>query len=280
MTEYKTDTYRGYTINWYYDDCAESPREYDCCLDHMICWHRHYNLGDQHDFSEPLYLLRSLVAENATREEIIDYCKKTGLLQVSENPHADWEERYDMKVIYDNWAGHQVEYLYGSSSEEIAWDDLDTDAIVDEYLGMKDCFELLEPYMVILPISIYDHSGVTIWYGGATDRWDSCTVGYGYMTKESTLKNCGGATEENWREKAIADMELSMSVYRNYVEGNVFWYEILNEEGDQIDTCGGFYGDEDIEAQESEIKAIIGSDIKRREQQAAKESCEFWSCIA
>jgi len=36
----------------YYDTHPESPREWDN-LGTMICWHRRYNLGDNHSYSSP-----------------------------------------------------------------------------------------------------------------------------------------------------------------------------------------------------------------------------------
>ena len=38
-----------YTIKIYPDENAESPREWDN-LTKMICFHRRYNLGDEHDY--------------------------------------------------------------------------------------------------------------------------------------------------------------------------------------------------------------------------------------
>jgi hypothetical protein len=36
----------------YQDDLGESPREWDN-LGTMVCWHRRYNLGDKHSYSDP-----------------------------------------------------------------------------------------------------------------------------------------------------------------------------------------------------------------------------------
>jgi hypothetical protein len=40
------DFTNGYRITISYDDCAESPREWDN-VSTMLCWHSHYNLGDE-----------------------------------------------------------------------------------------------------------------------------------------------------------------------------------------------------------------------------------------
>ena len=39
-----------YTLLMLPDDDAPNPRE-DCdCFGKMVCWHRRYNLGDDHDY--------------------------------------------------------------------------------------------------------------------------------------------------------------------------------------------------------------------------------------
>lgn len=45
-----------------YDDNAESPREWDN-LGTMVCWSRRYNLGDEHNYSDPSYFLEALAGE-------------------------------------------------------------------------------------------------------------------------------------------------------------------------------------------------------------------------
>lgn len=49
-----------YTLLVLPDDDAPNPRE-DCdCFGKMVCWHRRYNLGDDHDYEEPIDFLRDL----------------------------------------------------------------------------------------------------------------------------------------------------------------------------------------------------------------------------
>ena len=45
-----TIEYKGYTINIKHDDMAESPRKWGENLGKMVCFHRGYNLGDEHDY--------------------------------------------------------------------------------------------------------------------------------------------------------------------------------------------------------------------------------------
>ena len=58
----KTINYKGYEIKIEQDDNTESPREWDN-MGTMVCFHRRYNLGDKHDFSDPDEL-REFLKEN------------------------------------------------------------------------------------------------------------------------------------------------------------------------------------------------------------------------
>ena len=46
--------YKGCKIKIVQDDMPENPRVDWDNLGHMVCWHRHYELGDNHDFKEPI----------------------------------------------------------------------------------------------------------------------------------------------------------------------------------------------------------------------------------
>jgi len=48
------------------DDCPESPREWDN-LGTMVCFHRHYDLGDKHEFSDPQDFLDYLESDDPIR---------------------------------------------------------------------------------------------------------------------------------------------------------------------------------------------------------------------
>ena len=67
MEPIKTINYRGYTIEIHVDYDGESPREWDN-LGTMVCFHRNYNLGDKHEFSDS--------------QALIDFLKDTPCVQL------------------------------------------------------------------------------------------------------------------------------------------------------------------------------------------------------
>lgn len=53
MEPIHTEEYKGYTIEIHADDVqGDSPRDWDN-LGTMVCWHRRYNLGDEHNHESP-----------------------------------------------------------------------------------------------------------------------------------------------------------------------------------------------------------------------------------
>ena len=96
---------------------------------------------------------------------------------------------------------------------------------------------------------------------GFNDPWDSGQVGYIYTDKKTIMQNVGGyyvgnnvdgrfikTTERNWKKVAYHDMESEVSVYDQYLTGQV--YGIITEEFDtdtgtweEQDSCWGYFSD-------------------------------------
>ena len=269
METYETEEYKGFTINWEYDtDPFESPRDWECNLSHMICWHSRYSLGDDHDYENPQDFLKHLVYDLCSYEEIekffVEHAAKCGLEfhEFTEEGEYDGDYKGELIVHYDSKYATDDRYEANSIEEAVS-------EAVDQLMDvMKNevYIAMIEPYAVISTISMYDHSGITVWIGSPSDPWDSGYVGYIYQTKEDTIKQNGG-TEENWKDVAWENMKAEMEVYDQYVRGEVFWWQILDENEEIVDSCGGYYGTDAIEEQTPECRDIIDGYIKEREVQ-------------
>ena len=174
------------------------------------------------------------------------------------------------------------------------WDFLQD--LCEELLGMEyeDCEDMTEKEMfkklvdsgkiLIKPINLYDHSGITVSTSNAypyNDRWDSGCVGFIYVTKDRVFKECMDITEENWKECANKYLEGEMETYDQYVRGNVYWFRLTKkvtkqdkcphcgevireyEDEEEIDACGGFYG---YCLEENGILGYVPNDIKFEEE--------------
>jgi hypothetical protein len=208
------DNYRLAIIR---DEMPESPREWDN-LGTMICWHRRYDLGDENPKSDyrPHEWERDLAMEvDETVEDRIDY----------------WESG-------NGWTRLDNKY---SREEAIK----KSDQIVDNIIQ-----EVLEEQVLMLPVSLYDHSGLTMWVGDRPHPfdaagWDSGQVGWIYVTKEQIRKNWGikRVTKKYWK-RAEEILEAEVKTVDQYLRGDIYGFVIETVDGEELDSCWGFYGDD------------------------------------
>lgn len=222
-----------YTLRVEQEEYAESPREWDNVAK-MICWHRHYNLGDKHNYDDSF-------------EFLIGVAKEIGIF------------------TDDMWDMDQVE------------------------LEKKICETNM---VVIVPLNLYDHSGITISTSTRypyNDYWDAGCVGFAYITKEKAMKELRAyevdengnrikieykypngmvtygyktnpLTDETWRARAREVVDAEVETYDQYLRGDVYGYILEKEvtvevkcphcgevisthtEMEEVDSCWGFYG--------------------------------------
>ena len=212
-----------YTLEVIQDEYPDDPRNWsNVCT--MVCWHRHYKIGDDHSFESPDEFMQHL------------YLDVIGKHWCDEHESDDWQDVY----------------------KELQNTDL----------------------VLIKQINLYDHSGITISTSSGypyNDRWDSCCVGFIYVTKKTIFKECGGITEENWKDRADEYLEGEVQTYDQYLRGDIYGYvltkkvihqekcphcgEVIREYEDEeeVDSCWGFYGDC---LEENGILDNIGTDLQ------------------
>lgn len=142
-----------------------------------------------------------------------------------------------------------------------------------------DYFKREEGARVVIGLTVYEHSGITMYAGDVTtpfdtDRWDTSFVGFIYDTPEG-VKQCMGddATDEQI-EKALRE---EVKVYASYLEGDVSHYSVEDEETGFHEGCGGFVGDSgqcETECFEMMEAAIVKrlAEIKERAEWAARDT--------
>ena len=98
---------------------------------------------------------------------------------------------------------------------------------------------------VILPIYMYEHSGITIKTTPFNCPWDSGLVGYIFISKEKIRKefSCKLITKKVL-EKVTDCLISEVKIYDAYLRGENYMWVVLDGEN-EIQTCGG-YIDENI----------------------------------
>lgn len=193
--------YRGYTIRIEQDTDPLDPREWDN-LGTMVCWHRRYNLGDEHDFDTP-----------------------------------------------------------------------------------DDAWQEIKKNHIVLPLYLYEHSGITMNTTGFGCPWDSGRVGYIYVSHERVRKEYGWKhITKRRREKILEHLRDEVQTYDDYITGSVYGYVIEgnNEDTEDGDSSWGFYGyptgyNEALEDAKGSIDWMCKEAQEQYEKEPKKKAAELYT---
>jgi hypothetical protein len=105
--------------------------------------------------------------------------------------------------------------------------------------------KILDQHTIILPLYLYEHSGITIRTSAFSCPWDSGQVGFIFTTLETIRKYYGiKRITKVYREMAVRELVAEVSEYDDCLTGNVFGYTIESPDGDDtVGGCWGFFGE-------------------------------------
>lgn len=121
--------------------------------------------------------------------------------------------------------------------------------IYDDEEQLQDWIKSREDF-VILPLYLYDHSGITMSTSSFSCRWDSGQVGYIYCSTDKILKEYGN-TDLETLIKVENILEDEVETYDQYLTGDIYGFKLYKVETcnkghkhlEFVDSCYGFYGD-------------------------------------
>ena len=98
---------------------------------------------------------------------------------------------------------------------------------------------------VILPLYLYDHSGITMNTTGFSCRWDSGQVGWIYISKQKMLEEYGGKyVTKKLKERVAEYLVNEVEEYDQYLTGEAYGYKIFkkgkNGKKEEFDSCWGY----------------------------------------
>ena len=142
---------------------------------------------------------------------------------------------------------------------------------VGDYSGWEDMLKGIEEkegkIAVALPLYLMDHSGLSMSTGSGIFRavdsvgWDWGQVGWTYVTEEKALEEFKGY-EENVRRCLESEVEL----YDQYLRGEVYGFKVLDDKGEHVDSCWGFYGDPEKSGLMAEARGVIDYQVKEEKE--------------
>lgn len=127
-----------------------------------------------------------------------------------------------------------------------SWDDLEK-SLLKEFDG------------VLLPVYMYEHSGVSLQCAPFGCSWDSGQVGFIGISRVRIFNEYGYKTLTKKRREQIEEyLKNEIEDYSKYLNGDVYYFEVLDSNGDILDSCGGFYDTESVlDSAKGEIDATI-----------------------
>jgi hypothetical protein len=117
----------------------------------------------------------------------------------------------------------------------------------------------------------YIHSGTALSTSPFSCPWDSGWMGFIYITPERAKRHGYNLRTKEGKEWAADIIKDALRVYEAYLNGQVYGVEVVDEEGDIVESCGPFYGDHD----ESGLRQRIIEELGFSEEifdQAVKEA--------
>lgn len=146
----------------------------------------------------------------------------------AENPR-NWDNLSQMICFHSRYnVGDDHSYNHNDYN---GWEEMEK-AIIKE-----------EDPAVILPMYMYEHSGIAISTTPFSCRWDSGQIGFILISKARARKDLNVKRITKGIVERLTNCLLGeLKVYGQYIEGEVYSFTILDKDGEVEDSCSGFYG--------------------------------------
>ena len=200
------EKYKGMIIKIMPDYNAPNPLDEDFQdgMGKMICWWGNAIVGHEHDFG--------------TRQEFFE--------SLAREIHP---QKYDEL--------ESGRYAFDHNYPEEEGENIVTDEQFDA--GIQ---KIIEQGAIVLPIYVYEHGGITVKCSPFGDIWDSGQAGYIYVTRKKVIEEYGDFSNAS-KERAKKYLLGEVQQYADYLEGMVYGYIVEDEDGEELTSCWGYYGD-------------------------------------
>ena len=108
----------------------------------------------------------------------------------------------------------------------------------------------------------YEHSGMTVRVCENNPypdpMWDSYLLGIVAVSKEKVRKEYGWKKISQKRNDFVVGvMTREIETLDQYLTGEVYGYVVTNEDGEETDSCWGYFGEDGIKEALEEAKSVI-----------------------
>jgi len=148
------------------------------------------------------------------------------------NPRTEWDNVTKIVCFHGR-------YDLGDTPKTLGWTPRR-----ENFLGWSELeshIEKEEDGFMILPLYLYDHSGLALSTKPFNCRWDSGQVGFIYVTNAAAKEAWPDLTGEALQERALAALVADAKVYGAYVAGDVYGYVVEDKDNNHLDSCFGYF---------------------------------------
>lgn len=204
----------------------------------------------------------------------------------TETEHADPRQWDNLGVMFCDYRGYSLgdedapdprdrtatcQTCAGDGEDDEGDECLKCEGAGEIELSIYNYLKLEHGATVVLPLFLLDHSGLSMRageaFGGMESRnrfvgdeagWDTSLVGVIFDTNESREKI---GTEPEHVEEALRQ---EVETYDAYLQGAVYYWTVEDEDGEVLESCGGYVGEDDYALSEAKSTAqSIVADRKR-----------------
>lgn len=260
-----------YTVNILHDEHADSPAEWGDEERYIAAWHDHFSVGPRRRDTISSY---SEFVHPQHREDIQELIADS-LLSGSEEPAAQpfngptdplWVADY-LEACTD-----AMEALLIAAGQPVGWDNREGMKLAyDRYTVRSSLWDAWQEYKkahaewAVFELDVRYYGGGCLRISLEDPYIGDFSDAYGRHCEPDGLVVI--KREEGVDSKKAAEALVSM--WEQYLEGDVWFYEVLDENEETVESCGGYYGlDECI----AEARSLAEHFIKQ-DNNSNKEAC-------
>ncbi|VXC23850.1 conserved hypothetical protein [Pseudomonas sp. 8Z] len=143
----------------------------------------------------------------------------------------DNAKQYALEIIYKHLSEKTLEMMH-----------FDPDYLPDVERALQKTEQV-----ILLPLYLYDHGGITMRTTPFRCPWDSGKVGFIFISKAAARTEFGWKRLTAGRITTLQTyLEGEVETYDQYLTGDVWGYEVVHD-GEVVESCWGFFGHDPIQ---------------------------------
>ena len=167
-------------------------------------------------------------------ERIYDKIHSVKRLTIGYNSYPDsprdWGNRWNLSCVHKK---------YDLGDKDCRLDCRDYNNWEEYGEALREKYDIVE----IVPLSLTDHSGLSLNVGTPVERWDSGQIGFAFLTAEGQKDLAKLYDGRALREASLRALEQELKVYEEYLNGEGYFIKIEEvNTGETISQVGSFYG--------------------------------------